>query len=90
MAPIRIHTRSNPDHNPPHIIDNPELTLRRKIPTESQGSNNPPSKDQSLHVGFENLDEVDIRLDLDCLFRTKSDTWIPQTVFDENGKRRND
>ncbi len=56
MDPKRIHTRANPDPDPPEILDNPERILRRRSLAESQGSNSPLSRANSLP---ENLDTIE-------------------------------
>jgi len=84
LAPKIIHTRSNLDPEPPNILDDPEKILRKIRLAESQGSNSPLSRENSLPENLNTIQDIQFDLPFEhSLFKTKYESCVDQTVIDE-------
>jgi len=85
MAPRNIYTQSHPDPNAPKVVNNPARLIRKKIFIESQASNYPLPRSNSLLESFITVEDIEFYLPFDhSLFRNKSESFAPKTVFDES------
>ena len=83
MVSKRIFTRSHPNPNPHAIVDNPEKILRKTPRSENPTINKPLHKAISLPENLATLQDIQFNLHFEqSLFKTKSHSWIAQTVFD--------
>ena len=72
MASRRIHTRAHPDPNPPEIVDNPEIILRKSPKVQASTIFRP------VHITALQDSQVDLRNP----FRTRSLDNIDQIDFE--------
>lgn len=80
-----IYTRAHPDPKPPKVVDNPQKLIRKRSLTESQESNNPLPRVNSLLESFSTVEDIEFDLPFEhSLFHTKVDTFVPNIVFDES------
>jgi len=76
---------SNPDPNPPSVVDDPENILRKQRPQSKEVEHGTPSLVRSTSlaaklVSFQDL-SFDIKFEL-SLFRSKSESSLLETFFD--------
>jgi hypothetical protein len=83
LAPKRAYTRSHPDPEPAIATDNPEQLLRKKTIAEGSVSHNPLQRSPSLPEELVSLQDLDFDILFEqSLFRTKSDSFVAETVLD--------
>jgi hypothetical protein len=84
LAPKRIHTRSHPDPEPAIAVDDPEKLLRKKNTVEGFGSHSPLHRSTSLPENLVAIQDLEFDISFEkSLFRTKSDSFISETVLDQ-------
>jgi hypothetical protein len=84
MAPKRIHTRSHLDLEFATTIDNPENLLKKGNIVEGRRSNNPLHRATSLPKNLVAIQDLEFDLPFEkSLFRTKSDSFVNETVLDQ-------
>lgn len=65
--------------NPPNILDNSDKLIRKKILTESQGSNIPMPRANSFPESFVTIENIQFYVPIELsLFRTKSESFQPK------------
>ena len=86
----RRYTRSNPDPNPPTIFSDPQ-NIGRKAKSvvetssiaENQSERSSIPRANSFPGKLENLQDIEFDINFEqILFRSKSLSWIDETVFD--------
>jgi hypothetical protein len=84
LAPKRVFSRSHLDPEPATAIDNPEKLLRKKNATEGSGSHSPLHRSPSLPEKLVSLQDLEFDISFEqSLFRTKSDSFVSETVLDQ-------
>jgi len=84
LALRNIYTRSYPSVDPLEVVKDPERLIKKKNLRESQVTNNPLLKSHSLHESFPILKDIDYDISFEfSIFSTKSESFVPEIVFDE-------
>jgi hypothetical protein len=82
-APKRAYTRSYPNPKPAIATDNPKQLLRKKTIVEGSVRHNPLQKSPSLPEELVAIQDLDFDIFFEqSLFRTKSDSFVAETVLD--------
>jgi hypothetical protein len=83
LAPKRAYNRSHPDPEPAIATDNPEQLLRKRTIVEGSISHSPLQRSPYFPEELVALQDLDFDILFEqSLFRTKSDSFVAETVLD--------